>query len=205
MKSSSDRFAWAGSSVKTTGWLGTRRNSAVMVPVLRAASTSHAGGDAGGWRSRLPPVMNSSATSLVTFAGRITVSQCVQRGRSTSCSVNQRCDVMSSNVAVTPSAGNSRRNFQVKLGSGAATYRSSAVWFEWARVDGCPSTCAPGRSLGARCGAAWMASGASARHTARRQPRLREVRTRAIRRLQKKARRDDHAGLQPTRDERTVT
>ena len=36
----------------------------------------------GGWRSRLPPVMKSSATSLVTFSGRITVSQCVHSGRS---------------------------------------------------------------------------------------------------------------------------
>ena len=61
MKSSSVRGFFAGSSLKTTGWFGTIRSSAVTVPVSLAASTSQAGGRAGGWRSRLPPVMNSSA------------------------------------------------------------------------------------------------------------------------------------------------
>jgi hypothetical protein len=51
----------------------------------------------------------------------MTVTQCVHSGRSTSCSVNQRWDVISSRVAVTPSAGNSRKTFHAKLASGAAT------------------------------------------------------------------------------------
>ena len=52
MKSSSVRGLRAGSSVKTTGWFGTSRSSAATVPVLRAASTSQAGGR----RRRLPLV-----------------------------------------------------------------------------------------------------------------------------------------------------
>ena len=121
MKSSSDRGLRAGSSWKITGWFGTSRSSAVTVPVSRAASTSQAGGRAGGCRSLLPPPMNSSATSLFSVAGRTTVIQCVHSGRSTSCSVSQRCDVISISVAVAPSAGSSRTTFHVKLGSGAAT------------------------------------------------------------------------------------
>ena len=59
--------------------------------------------------------------SLLTSGGRTTVSQCVQSGRSTSFSVSHFCDVISSSVAVAPSAGSSRTTFQEKLGSGAAT------------------------------------------------------------------------------------
>ena len=74
-----------------------------------------------------PPVMNSNATSLFTLGGRTTVIQCVQSGRSTSASVSHRCEVISTSVADTPSAGRSRRTFHAKLESGADTYRSSAV------------------------------------------------------------------------------
>ena len=60
--------------------------------------------------------------------------QCVQRGRSTSCSVSHFCDVISTSVAVTPSAGRSRATFHEKFASGAATYRSSAVCPDCARA-----------------------------------------------------------------------
>ena len=150
MKSSSERGVRAGSSLKMTGWFGTRRSSAVTVPVSRAASTSHAGGRAGGCRSLLPPLMNSNATSLFNTAGRTTLIQCVHSGRSTSCSVSQRCDVISINVAVAPSAGSSRTTFHAKLGSGAATYRSSAVCGEAARaVCGCGAWCSGATSRSA--------------------------------------------------------
>ena len=59
--------------------------------------------------------------SLVTVFGRMTVSECVHSGRSTSFSVSHRCEVISIKVAVTPSAGSSRTAFQVKLESGVAT------------------------------------------------------------------------------------
>jgi hypothetical protein len=105
MKSSSTRGLRAGSSVKTTGWFGTIRSSATIVPVLRAASTSHFDGVAGGLRSFRPPPMKRNPMSLLTFSGMTTTSQCFHSGCSTSFSVSQRCDVRSISVAVTPSAG----------------------------------------------------------------------------------------------------
>ena len=81
-------------------------------------------------------------------AGRTIVIQWVQSGRSTSLSVNHCWDVISTSVAVTPSAGSSRTTFQVKLESGAATYRSSAVSPDCARaVAGCGAGTARGSAV----------------------------------------------------------
>ena len=65
--------------------------------------------------------MKSNATSLVTFSGRMTVSQCVHSGRCTSASVSHFCEVISSSVAETPSAASGFNTFQEKLASAAAT------------------------------------------------------------------------------------
>ena len=78
--------------------------------------------------------MKRSATSLVTLGGRTIVIQWVHNGRSTSCSVSHRCEVISTSVDVTPSTADSRRTLQAKLVSGVATYRSRAVWCEGARA-----------------------------------------------------------------------
>src|SRR4051812_40440710 len=88
--------------------------------------------------------------SLVTVAGRTTVSQCFHRGCSTSFSDSHRCDLISRRVAVTPGDGRSRTTFHAKLGSGWATYRSSAVGEVVARAGDCGdavSTTGSGRSL----------------------------------------------------------
>ena len=62
--------------------------------------------------------MKSSATSLVTFSGRITVSQCVHSGRWTSASVSHFCEVISSSVADTPSAGERFQHLPGEIGIG---------------------------------------------------------------------------------------
>jgi hypothetical protein len=65
--------------------------------------------------------MKSSATSLVTFSGRIDGQPVRPQGPLHLGSVSHFCEVISSSVAETPSAGAVSSTFQEKLASGAAT------------------------------------------------------------------------------------
>src|SRR5437667_12155902 len=75
-----------------------------------------------------PPPMERNAVECLTASGLTTTSQCCQTARSTSGTLRQDCDLRSTTKVVTPSPGIVFTTFHSYVGSGLATYSSSAVF-----------------------------------------------------------------------------